>query len=172
MRRYGVILALLAVTAAGCSEERAGSLPSASPMPTTATPSPTPTATVEAQVEAAARVYFEALERAGLTGDVAGLQAAIHPQCDCRKQIDAIRADAAAGRHATTVYRIEAVSPHDITATSASATVTFSSPASAVVDSAGRTVRSLPALEHAGIDLVFSKSGASWLVRRVIRLGA
>lgn len=166
MRRYGVTLALVALLA-GCSgKEHAGSLPSLTTSPTVSAPSPTPAD----EVANAARHYFAVLEAAGKTGNVADLAALIAPSCECREQVDAIRADARAGRHATTVYRLDAVRTHDVTATTGAATVTVSSPASAVVDSAGRTVRSLPALSGVGIDLVFRRGGNAWLVERVVRL--
>ena len=170
MRRYGVILALLAVTAAGCSEERAGSLPSASPMPTTATPSPTPTATVESQVEAAARAYYAALETAGTKGDVTALRELIDPACDCAQQVSAIEAEVRQGRRITTRYLIDAVLTHDVTAESGYATVTLTYAESQVLGADGRVVRTLPGKTRAGRDLLFRKEGTTWRLTRLVLL--
>jgi hypothetical protein len=166
MRRYGVALALVALLA-GCShDDHAGSLPSLSPSPSTTSVTPSPTD----DVAAAARAYYAALEKAGQTGDATPLAALLAPSCDCRKQVDYIRREAAAGHHTTTTYAIENVRPHDVTASAAAATVTYSSPASKVLDASGRTVRTLSALSHVGYDLALRLDGGHWLVERIVRL--
>jgi len=166
MRRYGVTAALVALLA-GCSgNEHAGSLPTVSPAPTTSSPTPSPTD----EVAAAARAYYAALEKAGQTGDTTALAALLAQSCDCRKQVDYIRREAAAGHHTTTTYTVEAVRPHDVTASAAAATVTYSSPESKVLDASGRTVRTLSALSHVGYDLALRRDGGSWLVERIVRL--
>jgi len=62
------------------------------------------------------------------------------------------------------------VRPHDVTASAAAATVTYSSPESKVLDASGRTVRTLSALSHVGYDLALRRDGGSWLVERIVRL--
>lgn len=179
MYRYGVALALVALVAAGCSEDKAGGLPPLSstpstPVVTSSTPSPTATAATSPaqQVEAAARSYFAALEKAGQTGDVGGLEPLLGPKCDCRRALAAIQADAKAGRHVTTRYVVSEVKAGEVTATAGTAVVTFSSPASKLVDANGKTVRSLPARKDAGAELTFRLSGSTWLLEQVVLLGA
>jgi PBP1b-binding outer membrane lipoprotein LpoB len=175
MYRYGVGLALVALVAAGCTKEHAGTLPSLSPSPTsTATSaSPTSSATTPAQqIATAARAYFTALEKAGKTGDVNALSALLSTTCDCRQQVTAISTDAQAGRHVTTSYQVESVGPHNVGAAAGSATVTYSSPASRLVDSTGRTIQTFAARTHAGVDLTFRRVGGAWLLDGLVRLGA
>jgi len=169
MRRYGVILALLAVAAAGCSKERAGALPSA-PV-TSATPVASRTADLSAQVEAAARAYYAYLEHAGRTGDVSPLRAVVDPACECFQQVAAVERETAAGRHLTTHYVVDAVQAHDVTATTGYATVTLTYAASTVVDANGRVVRTLRGETRAGRDLQFRKEGSAWLLTRLVLLG-
>ena len=167
MRRYGVILALLAVAAAGCSKERAGALPAAPA--TSATQAATPDHS--AQVEAAARAYYAFLEHAGKTGDVSPLRVVVDPACECFQQVAAIEREAAAGRHFTTHYAVDAVQAHDVTATTGYATVTLTYAASPVVDANGRVVRTLRGETRAGRDLQFRKEGSAWLLTRLVLLG-
>lgn len=169
MYRYGAALALLALASAGCSDEQAGTLPPPSPVTTSATPSPSPT-NLRSEIDAAARAYFAALERAGKTGDVPALRALLAPTCECVKSADYIQSEHAAGHRFTTIYRVEAVSPHDVTPTSGAATVTVTYAASKVVDTSGRTVRTLPGETHAGRELAFAREGGRWLVTRVVLL--
>ncbi len=164
MRRYGVTLALVALLAGCSAKEHAGTLPSLTTSPTTSSPTTAPTD----EVAAAARAYYAALENAGRTGDPAPLAALLAPSCDCRKQVDYIRREATAGHRTTTTYTIEAVRPHDVTASAAAATVTYSSPESKVVDTSGRTVRTLSALSHVGYDLALRRDGGRWLVERIV----
>jgi ketosteroid isomerase-like protein len=174
MYRYGVGLALIALVAAGCTKEHAGALPSlsATPTPTGTSSTPTSTATTPAQqIATAARAYFAALESAGKTGDVTTLSALLSPGCECREQVTAIRRDAAAGRHVTTTFTVEEVHTHEVGATAGAAAVTYSSPASRLVDANGKTIRSYAARAHAGLDLTFRKTGGRWLLAHVIGLG-
>ena len=167
MRRYGVILALLAVAAAGCSRDRAGALPSTSPAPSAPTATTAPT--VEERLVAAAREYFALLERAG-RGDVAALDPRVASRCSCRQQVDFLRNETAAGRRVTTTYAVESV---DATATSdagGTAAVTFSTAASQVLDASGREVRAIPAVAHAGLELTFRLTADSWVLERAVRL--
>jgi hypothetical protein len=174
MYRYGVGLALVALVAAGCTKEHAGALPSlsATPTPTATTATPTSTATTPAQqIAAAARRYVATLQSAGQTGDTTRLAALLATGCTCRDQVAYIKREAAAGHRITTRYVVESVVPHDASASTGSATLTFSAPASAVVDSSGHTVRTLAALRHAGLEMSFRRTGASWQIVRLDRLG-
>ena len=179
MYRYGMGLALVALLAAGCSDDKAGGLPPLSsapstPVVTTATPTATATTaqTPAQQVEVAARAYFAALESAGQTGDVSTLEPLLAPKCDCRRALAAIEADAKAGRHVTTRYVVSEVKAGEVTATAGTAVVTFSSPASKLVDANGKTVRSLPARKDTGAELTFRLAGSKWLLEQVVLLGA
>lgn len=169
MYRYGV-MALALVALAACSPGHAGTLPPTSPPPSVS-PSATPTPPRNA-VEAAARAYFAALERAGKTGDVTALDPMLAATCSCRDQIAYIRREAAAGHRITTTYRIEDVRPHDVGAGTAAVTVTFSSPPSTVVDTGGRVIRRIAGGEHIGMDLSLTRGGRGWVIARVVRLGA
>jgi hypothetical protein len=171
MYRYGAALALAALVASGCSEEHAGSLPPPVSATPSATPTPTPT-NPTSEVEAAARAYFAALERAGKTGDVAALEPMLAASCPCRDQITYIKREAAAGHRITTTYRVEDVRPHDVAAAAAAVTVTFSSPPSTVTDTAGHIVRRIGGGEHIGMDLSLTRGASGWVVARVVRLGA
>ena len=176
MRRHVPAL-LLAALAAGCGgDDTAGTLPSplasTTTAPAPATPTPTRSASPEAQIEQAARAYYAALADAGQTGDVRVLERLLAKSCACRKQVDHIRSEARAGRTTTTTYQVESVEPHDVTATGGAAVVTFSSPESVVVDRSGRKVKTLPALKHVGVDLFFRRVGSTWVIERVVRLGA
>jgi hypothetical protein len=112
------------------------------------------------------------LTAAGHSGDTRALSRLLDPKCTCREQLEYVASEARQGHRITTVYQVEAVHPHDVTATSAGAAVTFSAPASKVVDSAGRTVRALTAVHHVGFEMSLRLSGATWVVVRVVRLGA
>jgi hypothetical protein len=173
MYRYGAAVALLALVA--CSAEHAGSLPSLPPAtsvpPLRTVPPSDPATTPAAQVEAAARRYFAALETAGRTGDVTDLDALVGTRCPCHQQVDAIRADAKAGRHVTTTYTVEAVRTHDVRDDVGLATVTYSSPPSKLLDKAGRTLRVLPARSHAGLDLGFGRDGGAWVLLNMTKVG-
>jgi hypothetical protein len=175
MRRFGAVLALLAVTAAGCSDDRAGTLPTEAPTTTTTAPGTTtsasPTAVPGGEVEAAARAYYAALETGGTTGDVTALRAIVDGACDCTQQITTIEAERKAGRRFTTRYTVDAVTLHDVTATTAWATVTISYAASQVVDASGRVVRKIPGNTRAGRDLLFRKEGTAWRLVHIVLLG-
>lgn len=171
MSRPGAAVALVALLAAGCSAEHAGSLPPVA-SPSSATPSATATAsTPAAQVEAAARAYFAELTRAGHTGDTRALRALVTPQCGCRDAIGYIEEEHRAGHHFTTDYRVDAVRVHDVSEAGGSATVTVTYAASQVVDAQGRTVRRLPGVTRAGRELGFRREGERWLLTRYVLLG-
>lgn len=179
MRRFGVVLALLAAAAAGCSKERAGALPTASATPAPVTASPTTTAapstsapaTDEAAIEAAARAYYDTLEQAGRTGDVANLMAMMTADCDCRQQVTTIQNEHRAGRRFTTDYVVDAVDVHDVDERTGFATVTITYAESQVVDRSGRVVRTIPGKTKAGRDLRFEKEGTTWRLDRIVLLG-
>ncbi|HEU0129460.1 MAG TPA: hypothetical protein VFQ85_00530 [Mycobacteriales bacterium] len=175
MSRPAATLALVALLAAGCSHgEKAGSLPSVSPAPVTTTAAATPSATATAGPDAittAVRRYFATVAEAGRTGDVAALNLLIAPRCTCRAQLEYLRREAAAGHRLTTLYTVEAVRPHDVTATTAGATVTFSTTAGSVVDRSGAVVRAIPALRHVGVELGLQRVGQTWLLARVAKVG-
>lgn len=168
MSRYAA-LALLALAA--CGSEHAGSLPPLSSAPVTAS-APSPSATPADDVEAAVRAYFATLAAAGRTGNTTALKRLVDSGCSCRDQVAYIDREAAAGHRITTTYSVESVRAHDVTAAGGSATVTFSSPASAVVDAHGHTIRSLAALSHVGMEITFRRRGDAWTVVRLVRLGA
>jgi predicted lipid-binding transport protein (Tim44 family) len=172
MRRYGVLLALL--TVASCSQDKAGTLPPLSPVPSATSATPTPSATPDgagAEVEAAARAYYAALTAAGQTGDVRALRAAVDPRCDCAQQIAAVESEHRAGRRYTTRYVVDAVSTHEVSGGSGYATVTLTYADSQVVDGAGRTVRRIPGKTRVGRDLLFRKEGTTWRLVRIVLLG-
>lgn len=166
MRRYAVVL--VALLAAGCGSEHAGSLPPLSPAPSVTTATTRPP---EDEVAAAARAYYAALQKAGETGDVTALRALIAPACACKDQIGYIEGEHRAGHRFTTRYTVEGVTTHDVTATSGFATVTITYAASAVVDRAGRVVRALPGRTKAGRDLLFRREGATWRLARLVLVG-
>lgn len=181
MRRYVPALAAFAsvvVVAAGCSDEQAGSLPPPLP-PVSATASGSqspsasaaPTGTPEAQIEQAVRAYFAALADAAQTGDPRRLEKLLSPTCKCRQQIDYVKREAAAGHTATTTYEVESIEPSDVTATGGTATVTYSSPKSVVVARSGQKVRTVEALNHVGMVMVFRRAGSTWLIERLVNLG-
>jgi hypothetical protein len=174
MYRYGVGLALVALVAAGCTKEHAGTLPSLSPSPTATATSASPTSSVTTpaqQIATAARTYYAALTQAGATGDTSRLRALVTPTCDCKQGIDYIDQEHRAGHHFTTNYRVDKVQTHDVATAAGSATVTVTYAPSKVVDSRGRTVRAIPGETAAGRDLVFRREGGRWLVTRVVLLG-
>jgi hypothetical protein len=175
MYRYGAVLALAALVAVGCSDEHAGSLPTLSPTPTTTSlsPTPTPTASLADEASRAVRTYFATLASAGQAGDTTALERLVAAGCTCRDQVSYIKREAAAGHRITTTYVLESVRAHDLTAAGGSVTVTFSSPASKVVDAKGATVRTLGALRHVGMEISLRRDpDSSWVVVRIVRLGA
>ncbi len=180
MRRYVPAVISVAVVAAGCGgDEQAGSLPPTLPPVTSSAPSASgspsasaaPTGTAEAQIEQAVRAYFSALADANQTGDPRQLEKLLSPRCDCRKQVDYIRREAAAGRTSTTTYEVESIKPEDVTAKGGTAAVTYSSPESVVVASSGKKVRTLKALNHVGMAMFFRRVGSTWLIERLVQLG-
>ena len=180
MYRYGVALALVALVAAGCSDDKAGGLPPLSSTPSTPVTTSAPaTATASAttatspaqQIEAAARAYYAELTRAGESGDAAKLRTMIDPKCGCAKSLDYLASEARQGHRFTTKYRVEAVKTHDVTADAGFATVTLSYAKSAVVDRSGKVVRSLPGETNAGRDLGFKREGDRWVLTQLVLLG-
>jgi hypothetical protein len=172
MSRYAA-LALLA--AAACSPEHAGSLPPLSSAPVTTPPvtvSASASPAADAAVRAAVTTYFKALGDAGRSGDTSGLARLLDPKCECRQQLEYVTSETRKGNRITTTYVVEAVRPHDVTPTTASAAVTFSVPASAVVDSRGHTVRRLAAARHVGFEIALRMSRGTWVIVRIVKLGA
>jgi predicted lipid-binding transport protein (Tim44 family) len=177
MYRFGLAVALVALLAAGCSDEKAGGLPPIT-SPSSTAPSPTATATATkaaatpaAQIEAAARAYYAELTRAGETGDAATLRRMIDPDCECAKTIDYLAEEARKGHRFTTKYRVDGVSTHDVTATAGFATVTLTYAKSAIVDRSGKVVRSLPGQTKVGRDLGFTREGERWVLTQLVLLG-
>jgi hypothetical protein len=173
MYRYGAAVALLAL--AGCSAEHVGSLPSLPPATSVETAVATATAPADprtAAVKSETRRYFAALTAAGRSGDLSVLASLLAAGCGCRRQLDYIRTETSQGRRITTDYRVDDVSVHDLTATTAAASVTFSAPASAVVDAHGRTVRRLDPVTRGGLELSWRRTGARWVIVRAVALGA
>jgi hypothetical protein len=170
MYRYGAALALAALVASGCSEEHAGSLPPPVSVTPSATPTPTPT-NPTSEVEAAARAYYDELTAAGKTGDTARLAGMIGAGCECAKTLQYLRGEAAAGHRFTTVYRVDAVTTHDVSAKAGFATVTLTYAPSTIVDGTGHVVRSIPGKTKVGRDLGFTRQGERWVVTRLALLG-
>ncbi len=176
MYRFGLAVALVALLAAGCSDEKAGGLPpitspsSTAPSPTSA--SPTATASPRQEVEAAVRRYFAVLAEAGQSGDVSALDPLLGDKCTCREQVNYIKSEAAKGNRITTEYTVDAVRADDVSGSAAVVTATFSAPASAVVDSKGKVVRRLDALKRIGVEMGLRRVGERWVIERVVRLGA
>ena len=170
MRRYvhALVALLLLAGLSGCAKERAGALPSAPPA---TAPASSPVAGPEAEVAAAARAYYAALESAGQTGDVSALRAVIHPSCDCADQVTTFEGYARAGQHLTTRYAVDGVTTHDVTATEGWATVTLTYAPSALIGADRRVAKTYPGKTKVGRDLLFRKEGTSWRLVRLVLLG-
>jgi hypothetical protein len=173
MSRYVGMVALVALLALGCSDEHAGGLPpTTSPTATSTTPSATASASLSpsAMIEAAARAYYLELTHAGSTGRTNTLRAMVGAGCECEKTLEYLRDEVRQGHHFTTVYRVDSVRTHDVTAAAGFATVTISYRASTVVDAQGRVVRKITGKTEVGRDLGFRREGDRWLLTRLVLL--
>lgn len=164
------VLALLAITVAGCSD---GANSGPRPLPSLTTPSPTQTTSApdpKAEAEAAARAYYEAVNEALGTGDVAALELRSTPGCNCRALVDYIKTRFQTGslhgaRYA--IHRVESQAPnHPLVVV-----VVYDASAYEERDASGRVVKAVPAVPNGqkSINLVRTPAGAL-LVARIVSL--
>jgi hypothetical protein len=90
--------------------------------------------------------------------------------CTCREQVEFLRREVAARHRITTRYVVENVAVQNATPTGGTAAVTFSTPASQILDASGKQVRAIPAVKSAGLELTFRMSGSTWVLERLVRL--
>lgn len=169
--RGNALLAALVLSAiVGCSDPKAGTLPTASPT----TSSPTPTTSVTSPpsdnpLAAAAQAYYRTLER------VAGNPAAhnefatlVDARCTCQQVVDLLRR--LDREQHQLLFSVALTEPRVIRGTETTGTVVIGVTQSAgrEVDATGTQVRSTPASKgRYAVDLV--RSDNRWLVRRITR---
>jgi hypothetical protein len=172
MRRTGdlrLALALSALAVTSCTKPHAGGLPTVSPSPSTATASPSPSASyAEATVIAVARSYYGTLERAAAdpAGKRAQFAALVDSGCQCRQVVELL--DRLAAERHRLLFEVTTASPRvaRLAATSATVFIGVHQSAGREVDSAGKTVRTLPATVGTyALDLV--RRGDRWLVKQI-----
>jgi hypothetical protein len=166
----GLLLGLVAACGGGSAEEPQ-TLP---PVSTAPSPSASPSASgvvTAAEVEAAARGVFEALNKATASNDPAPYVAIAVPQCPCIAPISkALRAARAAGHTITSKVTVLEVTPHDLGPTGGQAKVRWMQPASAELDGAGQVVRKLPAVDYTQ-NLFLVRDGGALKLFQVVGLG-
>jgi hypothetical protein len=167
-----LVIAVLALGAAGCSDdpEKPGTIPA--PSPTESSTASTPTATpVEAQVEAIMRAYFAAANRMFQTGSVAELRSFSDASCPCRKITrDVEKVATGGGKYRGTRYELAKIRVHDINNQSALAEVEAHVPAYTVIDGSGKVIEnSGGGTLHTDFSLV--RRGDRWIVANAVNLG-
>ncbi|MCA1710821.1 MAG: hypothetical protein LC789_03940 [Actinobacteria bacterium] len=168
------MLGLLGVLAAGCgggSVQEPRSLPPVTTVPSpSASPSPSGVVTA-AEIDAAARAVFAALNEAMATTDPAPYVAVAVTQCPCVAPVTkGLRAARAAGHTFTGKVTVLEVTPHDLGPTGGQAKVHWMQPASAELDSAGGVVRKLPAVDYTQ-DLFLVRDNGTLKVFQIVGLG-
>ena len=169
--RGNVLAALVLSALLGCSDPKAGTLPTASSASSSSpvTPPPSPSATTaSAQVEAAVRAYYAAMEAAvhepaRHTDTLAKL---IDPACACHQIVDVLRDEAKKGRHADYTLTVKRIAVPDASPSRGTATVTVAQSSGSLYDSSGRVVDKVAASTSTYFLELRNHSG-QWRVARV-----
>lgn len=169
--RGNVLAALVLSALLGCSDPKAGTLPTPSPstsLSTSPTGSATASTTVSAQVEIAVRAYYDALqaavqEPARKTDALAKL---IDPVCACRQIVEVLQDEARKGRRADYTLTVTRVAVPDASPSRGTATVTIAQSAGRLYDSSGRVVDKVSATTSTYFIELRNSSG-QWRIARV-----
>jgi len=155
-----------------CSSAKSDSAPTKlSPAAASPVASPSPSPIPEAQVEAAVRTYYEAVNAAVATGDTNRMIALTAPGCGCRKLADTVNSAFANGRSQGAVFALKSLNVQDVQGNTSSANVTYSVSAYQDLDSRGNVVESYEPYD--GHDLLYMvKPTGQWIVRDVVHVNA
>jgi len=158
------------VAVAGCgSDPKPKVLPSLSSTPSTTATSTTSPGSVEAEVEAAVRHYYDAVNDALVAGNTGQLRTLSLPECGCRALVKSIEDSFANGRLKGASFRVLAIRIHDIRARTAGAEVTFEVSAYSKLDPSGKTIEQVPT-RRGRDDISLIKRDNSWLFANGVRL--
>jgi hypothetical protein len=171
--RGNVLLAALCLSAvAACSDPKAGTLPTASPTPSTTAPTASPASASSSPndfgIGQAVTDYYDALEAAvhDPSANLARLEAMLDPACACREILDVLREEARRGRHADYTLEIATLTVPDKTPERGIARLTVVQSAGNLYDASGRVVERIKPTTDAYFVEVRS-NGGRWRVARV-----
>lgn len=164
-----MVAALAAVVLAGCSDPKAGTLPTPSPTtvaPTTATP--TPSTSPGADVTRAVANYYEVLEQASKAPSTGAdtVAALIAPGCPCARVVEFLREE---GRQGHRIERPVELRDMRVTADARGGGTVFAvlvENPGRVLDASGRVVERLPArTSEVVVDVV--RNGTRLLIAQI-----
>jgi hypothetical protein len=166
-----LMVAVLVLGAAGCSDAPAKPGTIKSSTPSVEASSPTPTAMpAEQQVEAAVRAYYAELTHAAQTNDTSDLKRMLAENCPCFRAVRVI--EAGVGRGEITpdaAWALDAVRVHDVTGSAAVAEVRYRVNAYDVLGRDGTVIDHVARrVNHFDISLV--ESQGHWIVANVFDL--
>jgi hypothetical protein len=167
-----VAAVVIAAGMTACSSAKSDSAPTKlSPAAASPVAAPSPSLTPEAQVEAAVRTYYEAVNAAVATGDTNRMIALTAPGCGCRKLVGTVNSAFANGRSQGAVFALKSLNVQDVQGNTSSANVTYSVSAYQDLDSRGNVVESYEPYD--GHDLLYMvKPNGQWIVRDVVHVNA
>lgn len=171
--RGNVLLAALCLSAvAACSDPKAGTLPTASPTPSSVSPTPSASASVDlaGSLRSALQAYFDALYAAGMdpANKTDALAALIAPSCTCYRAVDVLREEARKGRHIDYSYTLSDIQVIEVGSLGGNVRYTVAQSAGALRDSSGRVIKSYPASQET-YSAHFARRDSRWIVDRIER---
>jgi hypothetical protein len=166
-----LVIAVLALGAAGCSDdpEKPGTIPTPSPTESSTASTPTPTP-VEAQVEAAVRTYYAELTRAAQTNDASRLKSMVMSSCPCYNAVKIIERNRREGETTPAArFTLRSAKVHDVNAKTAVAEVHYDVGAYDVLSRDGQVKTRIKA-QSSHFDLSLLQVEGSWKVANVFDL--